>query len=85
MSPCGYGHGVSPCLHVDTDMECLHVSMWIQTWSVLWVTWRSPCGYGCRVYLVSMSVSTWRSPANLLGQGHNSIQFEPFELVHKYC
>ena len=24
MSPC-----VSPCLHVDTDMECLHVSMWI--------------------------------------------------------
>ena len=31
MSPCAYGHGVSPCLHpylhVDIDMECLHVSM----------------------------------------------------------
>ena len=26
-------NGESPCLHVDTDMECLHVSM-------------SPCGYG---------------------------------------
>ena len=33
MSPCGYGHGVSPCLcvspclHVDRDTECLHVDM----------------------------------------------------------
>ena len=30
MSPCEYGPcGVSPCLHVDMVMECLHVSMWI--------------------------------------------------------
>ena len=52
MSPCGYGHGVSPCLHVDMDMECLHfhvdmdmeclhISMWIWTQSVS----MSPCGY----------------------------------------
>ena len=36
MSQCGYGHEVSPCLHV-----CLHVSMWIWTQSVS----ISPCGY----------------------------------------
>ena len=43
---------VSLCLHVDMDMECLHVSMWIWTWSVsmsLCVS-MSPCGYGHRVY-----------------------------------
>ena len=27
MSPCGYGHGVSPCLLVDMNMESLHISM----------------------------------------------------------
>ena len=48
MSSCGYGHGVSPCFHVDTDRvspclhvdrdtECLHVSMCVSM---------SPCGYG---------------------------------------
>ena len=91
MSLCGCGHGVSPCFHVDTDTECLHVCMWIETQSVsmspcvfpclhvdmdmeclqvdtdtecimsymeismwIWIaTWRSPCGYGQGVYLVT--------------------------------
>ena len=78
------------------DMVCLHVPIWIWTQNVSMspcgyghrvylVTWRSPCGYGHRVYFISMSVSTWRSVADLLAQGHNSIQFESFELLHKYC
>ena len=52
MSQCGYGHGMSPCLHVNTDtvsphfhvdmdIEFLHISMWIQTQSIS----MSPCGY----------------------------------------
>ena len=45
MSSCGYGHGVSPCLYVDVDMECLHVFMWIWTWSVSMF----PCGYRHRM------------------------------------
>ena len=49
MSPCGYGHGVSPCLHMDMDMECLHISMGIQTTEclhvsmVIWTHGVSPC------------------------------------------
>ena len=35
--------------HVDTDMECLHVSMGIQTQSVPMSPCVSPCGYGHRV------------------------------------
>ena len=27
MSPCGYGHGGSPCLPVNMEMEYLHVSL----------------------------------------------------------
>ena len=30
-------------------MECLHVSIWIQTWSVSLCVSMSPCGYGHRV------------------------------------
>ena len=56
MSPCAYGYGVSPCLHMPPclHVECLHVSMWIWTWSVF----ISPCGYGDGVSMfpcVSMS------------------------------
>ena len=43
MSACGYGHEVSPCFHVDTDTECLHVYMWIETQSVS----MSPCVFPC--------------------------------------
>ena len=42
MSPCGYGHGVSPCLHIGSmDTECLNVSM-CDTDHVS----MCPCGYG---------------------------------------
>ena len=58
MSPCGYGHGGSPCLHVDTGTECIMSHMEVSMW--MWiVTWRPACGYGHGVYLV-----TWRSPCD---------------------
>ena len=50
MSPCAYGHGVSPCLHMSPclHVECLHVSMWIWTSRVSMspCVSKSPCGYG---------------------------------------
>ena len=51
MSPCGYEHVVSAYLHVDIDMECIHVSFWIgdmkclqvTKWIHTWIVLMSPC------------------------------------------
>ena len=34
MSPCGYGHGVSPCVHVDMDLKIFYISMCLWIWRV---------------------------------------------------
>ena len=74
MSQCGYGHGVSQCLHVDTDMECLHISMCVSMFICGYVHGVSPCLYvdtDKECLLVSMWIWKWNVPC---GYGHVSMR-----------